>query len=97
MRCTMRVPLGNSGFVETYCYEPLNDKGECPIHGQQAFQRPSWMAEERWKKYVDKMSNMHRQTVIVDIKSHSNTAVVDGRGTDTNPPDRGTPDSDGKR
>lgn len=37
MRCTVRIPLSKDGRCETYCYEPLNDKGECPKHG------PQWM------------------------------------------------------
>jgi hypothetical protein len=35
MRCTQVVPLGKSSRCSTYCYEPLNDKGECPLHGPQ--------------------------------------------------------------
>jgi hypothetical protein len=35
MRCTVVVPLGDSKYCSTYCYEPLNDRGECPLHGPQ--------------------------------------------------------------
>jgi len=35
MRCTVRIPLSPSSRAETYCYAPLNDRGECSKHGPQ--------------------------------------------------------------
>jgi hypothetical protein len=54
MRCHVTIPLGQSGYATTSCYEPLREDGTCPIHGQQVMVRPEWMAEEKWKKWLDK-------------------------------------------
>jgi hypothetical protein len=34
LRCHAKIPIGKSGLVETYCYEPVDDAGKCSIHGQ---------------------------------------------------------------
>jgi hypothetical protein len=35
MKCTVQIPIGDSGKCNTYCHEQLNEKGECSVHGKQ--------------------------------------------------------------
>lgn len=79
MRCHVRIELGSAGIAHTYCYEPLNDDGLCPKHGQQAFLKPNWMSDEQFKTAV---SHLHRQSVTV---GHRHTDTSDGttRGDDS--------------
>ena len=82
MRCHVRVPMQVNGKPSAYadapCWEPLNDRCECPIHGQQVFVKPDWMSDEQWQ---NSMRNMCRQTVSL---RRSNPDSYDGRTQSVN-------------
>jgi len=76
MRCHVRISLGRSGYAETYCYEPLDDKGFCARHGQQAFLKPDWLSDDRWQTLL---SNLRRQTVSFGHRHNSGSDTPNGR------------------
>ncbi len=53
MRCTVRIPLV-PGRSETYCYEPLNERGECAKHGVQ------WLPRARSDELSDELLREQR-------------------------------------
>jgi hypothetical protein len=58
------------GYAQTQCYEPLNDAGECPFHGQQVMVKPDWMSDAQWQ---NSLRDLRRQTVTLRYR-HINTS-----------------------
>lgn len=64
IRCPIAVPRGKNPYCVTSCWEPLDDKGNCPFHGPQWMPIPRQSADSTPLSLVTQVTTKNESVVI---------------------------------